>query len=208
MVKPVLLFSSGLSIVPALRWSSCKIIPWGVHCWVCVAVSMSLRLRWPDMCGSWVHREAAVLEFVCLCASVATPASSVTKWRQCENLGHIYSFLDFKTVSHVIGQPQTQCTVKDSLEHTAISLFSDKASISNLVIIFPFRKVLESTHTSPHANPLTVWSKKPTNQPALCPVAAGVAVSPGASAEAEWCLGQTGGGNAPPSDLHVALICF
>lgn len=78
-------------------------------------------------------------------------------------------------------------------------------SISNLVIIFPLRKVLESTHTSSHANPLTIWSKKPTNQPALCPLAASMAVSTGTPAEAEWCFGQTRGGKHYPLELAVCL---
>lgn len=89
--------------------------------------------------------------------------------------------------------------------HTTVSLWTGKGSISNLVIIFPLRKVLESTHTSSHANPFTVWSKKPTNQPALCPLAASMAVSTGAPAEAEWCLGQTGGGKHCPVELALCL---
>lgn len=75
-----------------------------------------------------------------------------------------------------------------------VSLWTDRFNFSNLVVIFPFREVLESANTSPHADFLTIWSKKPTDQPALCPLAAGVAVSARASAEAKRCFGQTGGG--------------
>ena len=74
----------------------------------------------------------------------------------------------------------------------------DKTSFSDLVIIFPFREVLESACPSSHANPLTVWSKKSTDQPALRALAAGVAVGTGAAAEAERRFGPAGGGEAPP----------
>lgn len=76
------------------------------------------------------------------------------------------------------------------------------------MIIFPFRKVFESAHTSSHANPFTIWSKKPTDQPALCPLAAGVASGTGAAAEAERRLGQAGGGEAPPSSLPWREVTF
>lgn len=53
------------------------------------------------------------------------------------------------------------------------------------MVIFPSREVLESASTSSPADLFTVRSEKPEDQPALCPLAAGVAVGAGAPEEAE-----------------------